>query len=373
MSHFKNVLFIVFVWIISFISPSGFAQAYHLPELIDKLILFVSVIIYFKSRKGVFQLKGILIFGIILSFIIIPFITCHSREGASYLVSILIIYCFSKIGFANSEVKYSALIIGALGLGVLTIYCFSSILSGWNDNAIAMTGLFSFLYYAIYLHTLSRRGWKFLLYNIVTIFYTYLLLETDCRSAALFLIITLVTILFQNKTLNIVKKRYFNFLLINFPLLIALLVILLSQTSLYQELNYWSIAKFDKEIFNGRDIIWMSSWDTLIQTYWLGIGEFHINYHNSAMACLAVFGIVGYLSWAKLFRSILRFLQQYIFDSVVFGCMVSFCLIFAQQSVDLGFIAPHPNMLPYLILGLAYGRIKYITDGSRNQYHRSRL
>ena len=373
MIHFKNVLFIVSIWIISFISPSGFAQAHHLPELIDKLLLFVSVILYFKSRKGVFQLKGLLIFGIILSFILIPLIAYHSWEGASYLVSILIIYCFSKIRFANFEIKYSALIIGALGLGVLAIYCFSNTLSGWNDNAIAMTGLFSFLYYAIYLHTLPKKSWKFLLYNVVTILYAYLLLKTDCRSAALFLIISLITILFQNKTLNIIKKRHFNILLINLPLLIALLVILLSQTGLYQELNHWSIAKFNKEIFNGRDIIWMSSLETLIQTYWLGIGEFRINYHNSAMACLAVFGIIGYLSWTRLFISILKFLKQYIFDPVIFGCITSFCLIFAQQSVDLGFITSHPNMLPYLILGLAYGRIKYITDGSRNQYHRSRI
>lgn len=123
----------------------------------------------------------------------------------------------------------------------------------------------------------------------------------------------------------------------------------------------WSIINYGKTIFNGREILWDLAFSQFSQTYFIGTGKFMMNYHNSGLAALSVFGVLGYLLWFRYFNVNLVQLKRYVNDDIVFASMYAFCLIFLQQSVDLGFISPYPNLLPYMILGVGLGRIRYLS------------
>ena len=94
-----------------------------------------------------------------------------------------------------------------------------------------------------------------------------------------------------------------------------------------------------------------------------------INYHNSGVAAISVFGLAGYFCWIKFFSTNLNKLSYYISDNIVFGSILAFLLIFLQQSVDLGLIGEYPNLLPYAILGIGIGRVnnlKRIESGNES-------
>ena len=54
---------------------------------------------------------------------------------------------------------------------------------------------------------------------------------------------------------------------------------------------------------------------------------------------------------------LLKEAAPYVKDVCVIGCITAFMVIYWQQSVELGFFAPNPNLLPYAMLGSLLGRI----------------
>lgn len=285
----------------------------------------------------------------------------NSWQGASYLVSFLTVYIVSQGKITQKVIKYTGLGIAGLGLAILLIYVKGTILSGWNDNSMAMTGLFSFFYFSIYL--IGAKGKKkFWFLNIITYSYLVLLLGTDCRSGMLFSIISVIGIIYSKKVEKFLNKRSLSLFILNVPLLVAFIVIWVSQTDFYYKLDFWSIQNFGKTIFSDRDILWDFSFDLLKKTNFIGTGKFLLNYHNSGVATLTVFGIIGYICWIQYFNLNLNLLIRYLSDEIVFASVFVFCLIFLQQSLDLGFISPTPNLLPYMILGVGLGRVRTVKD-----------
>lgn len=359
MNAFFCTLWILFVWVISFINPSGAAIAMGIDKLSVWIIYFFGAVLYLKKAKGYLPYSKKNNWFLVLAFIILPFLLHGSIEGLTYLSSFIVVYITSKMNLSPRALFYSALGVAAGGLGVLFVYVYGSFLSGWNDNAIAMDGLFSFIFFSIYLN-LVKGKWKFWVWSSVAILYLFLMFQTACRSAALTICLAVMAVVFRNKVVVWMEKKRFNQILINLPLLIALTTIIISQTAYYQALNTWSELNFDKSIFNGRDSIWSDSLELLFKSNLLGVGEMKINYHNSGIACLATFGVLGYYAWVQYFKRILTFIKPYMRDAVIYGAVSAFCLIFFQQSFDLGFISPNPNYLPYLILGLAFSRLRNI-------------
>ena len=49
-------------------------------------------------------------------------------------------------------------------------------------------------------------------------------------------------------------------------------------------------------------------------------------------------------------------------DSMIYGLTTAFLVIWMQQSVELGLISTTPNVIPYMILGLIYARIKTLEE-----------
>lgn len=291
----------------------------------------------------------------LLTFILIPVLLSGSLDGASYLVSFLVVYIISQGTITRKVIATSGNVIALGGLVILYVYANGDLLSGWNDNSISMMGLFSFIYYSIYI--LSKKGHKaFWALSIIVILYLQLMFQTDCRSGMLFVVIAVLGIIYSDRTNHILSRKKMPFWVVNAPLILAFVVIAISATPMFDALDQWSLENSEKGIFDDRDVLWDAALALLQNSYYLGTGKFAMNYHNSGIAALSVFGVIGYICWAKYFINILKRLQIYLYDKIVFGSILAFTLIFLQQSLDLGFIGSAPNLIPYIILGIGLGR-----------------
>lgn len=368
MSHFTNILIIVLAWVFSIVNTSGMGIFYKTPEKTNYFIILWFLYVFLKKGQKM-KIGGghtaLTIFTII-SFVALPVFTADSWDGFSYLMMLPLLYCVSQWKISHIDIQISCYIVAGLGIYTLYIYGKTDILSGWNDNQIAMIGLFSYLYYAISLFG-KRSIRKITIGLALTIIYTLLLTqETESRSTAIFISISLFFAYFGQFSHKIIRKRNFTFFALSIPLAIAIAITTFPQLEIFQAFNQWSEQNYGKSAFNGRDEIWLYTFKHLSETYYIGDGKFIINHHNSAMATLGVFGIIGYICWYKLLTIPIRKMTNYASDDIVYGCLMSFLLIFWQQSFDLGFVAASPNLIPYMILGIGLGRINTIQLYGKN-------
>jgi hypothetical protein len=344
---------VTLVWVLSLLNTSGLGITYDTPGKTNILIL--SWLIVLMIMKGNFN-KNIrtnrrLTFFTLLSFGIIPWLNVGSCEGFSYLMMVPLVYCFSELKVTARAMLLSGYIVAGLGLFILLVYTRTEILSGWNYNHISMIGLFSYIYYSISLYG-NMTGRKLTIGLVISLLYISLLNMTDSRSGIIFIILSIVLAYKGDWFRWIPSKRNFVIIALNIPLIISLICILFPNLFIIQYFDEWSMKNFGKSALNGRDTLWMESYKRLFDTYLLGEGEILVNYHNSAVAIISVFGVIGYICWYKLFEKPIKIMRQYIKDDLMFGFLSSFFLIFWQQSFELGFVHSSPNMIPYMILGL---------------------
>lgn len=257
---------------------------------------------------------------------------------------------------------YSGYVVAGLGALTMLVYSRTEVLSGWNDNQIAMIGLFSYLYYSISLFG-NMTGRKLTIGLVVSIFFLSILTSaTQSRSAAIFITLSIVAAYWPTIVRNLASKKWFVRFAVALPMIIALIVAFTPNLAIFDFLNEVSEYGYQKTVFNGRDGLWGEAFAQMPRDHFLGAMEFTINYHNSAVAALAVYGLIGYYCWHTTFQRCLTHIRQYISDNIVFGCFMSFILIFWQQSFDLGFIMGCPNYIPYMILGIGLGRINTLQN-----------
>lgn len=369
MRRFINILIIVLVWVFSIVNTSGIGIAYDTQEKTNDIIIIWFLYVSLKSNQKL-KLGGkyaSLSFFTLLSFVVLPLLWAGSWEGFTYLLMIPLVYSFSQQKISKVDIQLSGYIIAALGIFTLLVYSRTEVLSGWNDNQIAMIGLFSYLYYAISLFGKISFKKKPIGIALSIIYIVLLTQNTESRSIAFFIVLSLLFAYFGQFTRNVVnKKRYFVFIALSIPLVVAVIIAFFSQFEIFQIFNRWSEQNYGKPAFNGRDKLWLYTFKHLSDTYYIGDGKFLINHHNSAMAALGVFGIIGYFCWYKLLTIPVRRMTRYVSDDIVLGCLMAFLLIFWQQSFDLGFISASPNMIPYVILGLGLSRIKTLRLYEKN-------
>lgn len=381
MNAFFTYIAIILAWLLSFVEPSGWGQVMHLSDKINWLIVALSIGFWLLDPLRRQKIQPWIFWGLIITFILIPYIRDDSLQGASYLTSFLVVYIFSQARVTSTIIKYTGIAIAGMGLVIMWIYTRGSILSGWNDNAISMVGLFSYIYFAIFLIQ-KKDDRSFWTWNIVTIIYLWFLFSTECRSGMIFSVLTVVAIIWLNKTKYILSNKRWDLLLLNVPLIVAIVTIMLSETSIYESLDEWSTSggtefidpetgmirtRGAKPLFNQRHLLWQNAFDLLVNSNFIGTGTFQMNYHNSCIACLSVFGILGYICWIFYFQNIIKQYIPYFRDIIVVGCLIAFFMIYLQQSFDLGFISPNSNRLPYMILGLGLARI-YNKNHNFNPY-----
>lgn len=352
------ILSIILCWLFGLINESGWGFIIKSDEKMNWLILLWSLyLLIIKKRRFIPTLKNGYIIGVFLLFIIIPYFISNKWDGAFYMFSFLTIYCFSNINISAKELMFSSFIIGFLGLGLITVYLRTDILSGWNDNGIAMLALFSFVFFTTYFNSLKTK-WQRSICWCIALIYILQIAGTDSRGAILFMSTSLFMVYARKFTLRYIRNNKTILFIVHFPLIIALITAWIASQDWFTAFDSWYQMEYTKPVFNGREILWTETLEK-IHKYPFGVGEFTINYHNSAMACIGVFGIIGYLFWSKFFIKLLKKLATYFHDSNVYAFTCAFIIIYIQQSTELGFIKTTPNMLPYMILGLGLGRIRW--------------
>ena len=367
MKSIMYTLLMTILWILNLFNGTGLGMVYQTTEKTRSLIYIAAIfIIIMKCREHhlwVDKQDFIIFGGMAFIFIAVSMFKGNGAMGLHYLTAFLLIYCLSKLNVYEKTVKLTGLVYAAMGLGVLYIYDYGSILSGWNGNTIGMTGLYSFLFFLISFHDVNSIRSKVIVVAL-TLIYIYLIIPTDSRSCTWFAIIAVLFALsiFPRNIILKTDSRLYLWLLI--PLLVALVVVIISQGTYMQQLDLWSLQKFKKPIFNGRDEVWENGLNVLFNNLLFGRGNLEGNWHNCIITVLTAYGIIGSTLWVMAFQRILSRGRLWLRDSIVVGCIITFLMMYIQQSVELGLICEAPNLLPYIVLGVMLGRIKYLRENS---------
>ena len=353
----------VLLWIVNLFNGTGLDSVYHVTQNARLIVIILSIGVFLLKGNSHVASRDFFTFGLmIVSFCISSFMKGYGSQPIEYLWVFGLVYLLGHLELDEKAFFWTGLAYGVGGLFILFIYDYGTVLHGWNSNSIAMIGMYSFLIMLIpFFNKTSFRSKSLIL--ITAIAFAYLINPTSSRSCILFSMIgALFAINAIPRKLIYGRSGRMTICLV-FPLIIAIIVVLVSGTSLFESLNLWSYLRFGKPIFNGRDEFWRYGFEVLFDNFLIGAGTMNINnWHNSAMTCLSAYGTVGYFLWISSFKNILNQASWWLDDYIVQGCVVSFIVIYVQQSVELGFISANPNLIAYVILGMMLGRIRYLRN-----------
>ena len=354
---------IVLVWLSSLFNGTGLGDAYHTNRITIAALIVISAILLLLRRQLKVPRDSFFAFGgMACIFIFSALLHGKGLSGAQYLCCFLLIYIFSQIKVRERAMRLASFAVLALGTAILVIYDYGTQLSGWNGNSIAMISLFSYILFMASFYNLRSGRSKFLILLAGAVVF-WLIMPTDSRSCMMVLAITMLLALIMKPCPRALRSRGWVMFFLLIPLLVALGAVILSLSGAASSLDVWSQETFNKPIFNGRDQLWMDGFRGLLCQPFFGSGNISANsWHNTAIACLTSFGVLGYGFWLRCLYLPLKRGSWYLTDPVVTGCMVAFLLMNVQQSFELGMFAQNPNLLIYLPLGLLLGRIRYLKE-----------
>lgn len=358
----------ILLWVINLFNGTGLGEVYRTTEYAKALVILGAVIIiiiikYSRNHQILIMKRDFICFGLFgLTLLGSTYIHGYGFQGFDYVWVYLLVFILAQLEIDEKTAVLTGLIYGILGAVILYLYNYSTIFSGWNDNTIAMIGMHSYLAFTI--PFFKDRDLKSKMILIIgTAIYVSMLMPTDSRSGILFAIIgaLLALSIIPRKIVDGENGRRILFLLI--PLIVAILIASISQTEIVQKLNIWSYQQFQKPIFNGRDTIWRDGFQRLWSYPLFGSGHLMAGYwHNCAVACLTSCGCVGFVLWINSLYNIIEKASAWLSDYIVEGCMTAFLILYVQQSVELGLFAPNPNLIPYIMLGIMLGRVRYLEN-----------
>lgn len=369
MQFIVNVGILVLLWIATLFNGTGLDSVYHITAWAQRItVLLFAIDVGYKAisnRQMLIKRNDFYTFGGMTT-IFIGSTWIHgfgASAGIDYLWVFCLIYLLSKLEIDDKTMLCTGLAYGVMGFAILYIFDYGNTLKGWNTNSIAMIGMHSFLILLVPFFQL--RQWKSKLFLLAaTIGFSVLVSQTNSRSGILFGVIAALFAINVIPRGLITKDRRVTLLWLLAPLIIALIVIQVSKGGYMDSLNQWSYEHFRKPIFNGRDELWEWGLDELWTSPLFGIGNFNAaNWHNSAITCLVATGILGFIFWIASFANILNMARPYLRDYIVTGCFIDFVVLYAQQSVELGFISGNPTLLGYILLGIMLGRVNYLRKG----------
>lgn len=368
MNSMLFTVILVGIWGLNLMNGTGLGTVYHTIALSQLAAVGLSLWCLFlqvQRDRGLYAAKRYFAPGLALaaSFLFSGWFGGYGLQALDYLWAYLVVYVIANIRVRQKALRLAGFCYAALGAAILFIYGYGSALSGWNANDIAMVGLFSFLIFIIpYFGATDRRS-KLMLPGVALI-YVVLLEKTDSRSCMIAIVISLLLIFRIIPTKKILRSKRWLALALLVPLIMAVLIAVISNSGMVNSLNNWSLQETGKPLFNGRDEIWLDGFRRLFsERFFFGSGEYASGYwHNSAVACLTAFGAVGFCLWVKVFHVMLADVRRYSADVCVAGSMIAFLIVYCQQSVELGLLASNPDMLPYVMLGLMLGRVRYLKE-----------
>lgn len=369
MRKWMNTAAVGALWLFSFISGTGFDAAHRITERVRAAILVLTALVALGKmlgrRKAPVKTRDFIAFGGMFAvFFLSAVVHGHRGQPFEYLYAFLIVLWLSRLRLSEEDFRRIGLCVGVAGLAVLVIFGRSTRLSGWNENTVAMIGFFSYLVFLIpLLDSRSRNAKLTILVSAIVV--TFFLNMTDSRSCLLFMLVALAFGLGVPKGKLLYRSGTSTCIVLLFPLFVAGITVLFSASQWLQDLDMWSAAHYGKPFLNGRDALWKRGFELLGQNPLLGCGNLKAdNWHNSAVHALVAYGLLGYYLWLRSFHAVLVKANGFLDDYLVRGCIVSFAIIYLQQSVELGIISATPNLIPFLILGILLGRVRYLREAT---------
>lgn len=364
-----NVGILVLLWVVNLFNGTGLDQVYHVTEWAQRLtiLLFIAIVGYksLTQRRLLVERRNFYTFGGMAAiFIASPLLHGYGlTAGIEYLWVFCLIYLLARMKIDEKTILWAGLVYGVMGFAILYIFDFGSTLKGWNTNSIAMIGMHSYLIMLVPFFKTHRFRSKLVLIASAFLF-SYLVSPTNSRSGVLFGFLAVLLAIGVIPRKIVTGNRRITLLWLLAPLFIAIVVVMISKGGYMSALDQWSYRQFNKPIFNGRDELWEWGFNRLWTSPLLGKGNFNAaNWHNSAVTCLVATGIAGFAFWIASFANILDRAREYLSDYVAAGCFVGFIVLYAQQSVELGFISGNPTLLGYILLGILLGRVNYLRKG----------
>lgn len=359
-----SILLFFFFWVISLINCSGYGESINSNKLTIYILIIFAIIIYIFKFKKIFKVNKInFILGalFVTTFMLSSVIHGYGISAIDYCILYLCIFIFSKLYINNFNIKIISLLSGILGLLLLYIFTNTELISGWNPNSISMLSFFSFMLFLSCYGPKAKRS-DLICFILISLSYIYLFNMTDTRSCIVLSIIMIIIelLLYNINILFNTNKKLLLWLLT--PLFIVGIALVIRNIGLYDVLNDYSLQYFGKSLFNGRDLIWQNGIEILKNNFFIGRGFLQVGYwHNSAIAALTGFGIIGYSLWIWSIYILLKKTIYWMDDFYISHLVYSFLFLFVQQSTEnIIFQTGNIILLPYIILGLIIGRIYYL-------------
>ena len=345
------------LWIVGLTYQSGIGIAY---DVYGKTkLLTIGIFLFLFVFRGKFRrISQQMLLALVL--IGVGLVVTYIRYEAlveDFLWVYLLIPLISSLPVEKRQMRWVSLMYGVLGGIVLFIANYGSLFRGWNENAVGMIAFFSYMVFIGAFSELRDRRGIFILVVFSLVYFAWMEV-LNARSSALFSIVAFLCVFSIIPFRNLLRIRQSLAWILLAPLLIAVVVVVVKDFSFVEKLNAWSLEQFGKQIFNGRENIW--AWG--LRDFWdapmFGHGTFVGNFHNSAVTVLYGSGIAGFVFWFLATKTLIRRALSWLNDSVVYGLLIAFAMIWLQQSLELGLIADQANIVPYGILGLLLGRIR---------------
>ena len=359
----------VLLWVLNLVKSTGLGMTYKILELTKACCLIVAFIMALRKirRERPLLIRKEAFFTVLLLFLVFILSSLQQNNypaALDYLWTYLVVFILSETRPTRNALLLTGLAYGVMGLTVMAVYAFTDILKGWDGNSVAMVGLSSFLIFLAPHFGIKNLRNKLILVASAVVF-GFLFWQTNSRSCIITAALTLLLFFGIFPSKRLLTSQRMHLLVLVVPLLVAATIAIIASVWDLGQLDAWSMEKFNKPIFNGRDQVWLEGFSLLNQNRWFGTGVLNGGYwHNSALACLTAYGIIGYLLWTILFQICMARGIVYAWDPCVAGLTVCFIAIILQQSVELGLIAPNPNLLPYAMLGLLIGRCNLLREES---------
>ena len=357
----------VLLWALNLVKSTGFGLAYNILDITKILCVAVAVVFALRKlrRERQLMIRREVFFTTLLMFtVFIGSSLVHGQQShaSDYLWAFLLVFILAETRPTRSALLLTGLAYAVMGLVVLVAYAYTDILKGWDGNSVAMVGLSSFLIFLTPYFGIRNIRSKLVLV-LAGVVFGILFWQTNSRSCIIAAALALLLFFGAIPSRRLLSSRRLQLFTLVVPLLVAILIAVVATVWDLTALDSWSMENFGKPIFNGRDQVWLEGFALLGDNHWFGSGYINAGYwHNSALACLTAFGIIGYFLWTNMFRVCLARGIPYHADPCVAGLMVSFIVIILQQSVELGLMAPNPNLLPYALLGLLLGRSNLLRE-----------
>lgn len=353
------------LWLVGFVYNTGVGTRFHVYEITSLLIviLFVLRTVFFSSYRK-FDRYFIFLF-LFLALCALYHEICFNRNLLSYFCLFLLIPLMSQLYIGKRQMKAISLLFFLGGFSILLLANYTKLFSGWDENSISIPAFFSYTVFAVSFG--ETRDWrKITVFVVASLVYYYLLFNLGSRSAILFSLFLSLSVFSVIPMKSFIKKRSFMLFLL-FPLLVAIVIVLIRNTGFLKSMESWSKDVLHEGFLNGRDEIWTSGFRIWMKTPLLGNGSFEGNLHNSAVTLLIGVGAIGFLLYLGVIYFLLRKSSQYSNDYIIRGLILAYITIWMQQSVELGLVANRGSVIPFVILGLLVARVRTLEKEKQAQ------